>query len=302
MYGKLSEDELETYRKVGKLTAEIKEKAQEMIEPEQKLLDVAEEVEGMIREKGAEPAFPCNTSLNEKAAHYSPPAEDETEIEEGDLLKIDMGAHIDGYIADTAVTVQAGAENSDMIQAVDRILKKAISKVKAGANVGEIGATIEKSAEEEGYKPISNLTGHNLERWSLHGGISIPNVEKETDDILEAGEVIAIEPFITDGKGEVEDMPEVYIFKCTGNRDVPGRMAQQTLRKINSKYRDLPFAERWLTEDLSRIRLQMTLRQLLASEALHPYYVLGEAEEGLVAQAEDTMIVTEEGCEVTTKL
>lgn len=301
MSEKLTEEQLGIYRKVGELTSEIRGEAKKMVEEGQKLLDVAEGVEEMIGERGAKPAFPCNISLNEKAAHYSPPADDETEIEEGDLVKIDIGTHIDGYIADTAVTVCPREEKNEMIQAVNLVLEKAINMVGPGVDVGEIGAVIEETAEQQGYTPISNLTGHNLERWSLHGGTSIPNVEKDTGEELEEGDVIALEPFITDGEGEVEDMPEVYIFRYLGNRGVSGRMALQTLRKIKTNYGNLPFAERWLTRDLSRIRLKMTLRELLASESLHPYYVLKEIDDGQVAQAEHTMIVTEEGCEVTTR-
>lgn len=300
MSEELSEEELETYREVGKIASEVREEARKMVEPGAKLLEIAEDVEEMIRENGAEPAFPCNLSLNEKAAHYSPPGEDETEIEEEDLLKIDIGTHIDGYIADTATTVYAGEGENEMIQAVNEVLEEAIKAVKPGVSVGEIGRVIEETAEERGYSPISNLTGHNLERWSLHGGTSIPNVAKDNGKELEEGEVIALEPFITDGEGEVEDMPEVYIFRYMGNQGVTGRMALQTLGKIKDNYGNLPFAERWLTKDLSRIRLQMTLQELLASESLHPYYVLKEVEDGQVAQAEHTMIVTEEGCDLTT--
>lgn len=334
MTGKLSEEELETYREVGKIASEVREKARDMVEPGQKLLVIAEEVEDLIREKGAEPAFPCNLSVDEKAAHYSPPAEDDTEVEGGDLLKIDIGAHIDGYIADTATTVWVEEEDEpepdeedaeeesesktdesegeedekekepkgeEMVRVVDRVLERAIEAVEPGIDVGELGAVIEETAKEFGYEPINNLTGHNLKQWSLHGGISIPNVEKETGDELEEGDVIALEPFITDGKGEVEDSPEVYIFRTMEGGQVSGRMALQTLRKIKSNYGGLPFAERWLMRDLSKIRLQMTLRELLASEAIHPYYVLKEVEDGQVAQAEHTMLVTEDGCEVTTR-
>lgn len=301
MTKELSEEVRETYREVGEIASAVREEASGMVEPGEKLLRIAEEVEESLRDRGAEPAFPCNVSINEKAAHYSPPADDDTEIEEGDLVKIDIGAHIDGYIADTAMTVCAGQEENEMVGAINRVLEKAKKAVEPGVDVGEIGAVIEDVAEKEGYAPISNLTGHNLEKYSLHGGISIPNVEKETGDILEEGEVIALEPFVTDGEGEVEDMPEVYIFRYLENKGVTGRMALQTLRKIRNNYGNLPFAERWLTQNLSRIRLQMTLRELLASESLHPYYVLKEKADGLVAQAEDTMIVTEDGCEVTTR-
>ncbi|KXB05167.1 hypothetical protein AKJ50_01660 [candidate division MSBL1 archaeon SCGC-AAA382A13] len=313
MVKKLSEEEVETYKKAGKLAAEVMDKALKMVEPEEKLFDIAEQVEDTIREKGEKPAFPCNISINEKAAHYSPPGDDETEIQAEDLVKIDIGVHFDGYIADMARSVFVEEEKNpeeeedesvkkkkDMIRTINQVLEKATDAVEPGINVGEIGRIIQETAEQHGYNPISNLTGHNLERWSLHGGVSIPNVEEDTDEVLEEGDVVALEPFITDGEGEVEEMPEVYIFRCRNKSGVSGRMAQQTLREIKNNYGNLPFAERWLTEDLSMIRLQITLRELLSSEALRPYYVLKEVDNGVVAQAEDTMIVTEEGCEVIT--
>lgn len=301
MNEKLTEEERQEYLKAGELASEVREKAVEMVVPEQKILDIAEEIEDGIREGGGEPAFPANISINEKAAHYTPPEDDDTEIEEEDLVKIDIGVHINGYIADTATTVYVGDEENEMVQEINRVLEKAIDFVEPGVDVGEIGEVIEETAQEKGYSPIRNLTGHNLKRWSLHGGISIPNVKEDVGKELEAGEVIALEPFITDGEGKVEDMPEVYIFRYEGNKGVSGRMALQTLRKIKDKYGELPFAERWLTKDLSRIRLQMTLKELLASESIHPYYVLKEVDDGQVAQAEHTMIVTEDGCEVTTR-
>ncbi|KXB02519.1 hypothetical protein AKJ44_00070 [candidate division MSBL1 archaeon SCGC-AAA261F17] len=297
----LNEEKLKTYRKVGKLTGEIRDTIQEKVKLGETLLNIAETTEELIRDKGAEPAFPCNVSVNELAAHYSPPEGDETEIKEGDLVKVDIGAHIDGYIADTAISIATDEKGEKLVNAVNQVLEKAIQAVKPGVNVGEIGAVIENTANEAGFKPIENLTGHSLARWSLHSGITIPNVEKDTEDELREDDVIALEPFITDGAGEVEDQPEVYIFRYLSSEPVSGRMARQTIRRISKKYVKLPFAERWLARDMSKIRLQMTLRELLTSGAIHPYYVLKEIEDGMVAQAEHTLIVTKDGCEVTTQ-
>jgi len=296
-----SEDELQTYRKVGKIAAEVREKVRPKVKPGESLLDIAETVENLIREKGAKPAFPCNVSVNAIAAHYSPPAGDETKIEEGDLVKVDIGAHLDGYIADTAFTVATGYENVDMVESIERVLDEAIKVVKPGIGVGEIGAIVEETAKAAGFKPVKNLTGHSLARWNLHAGISIPNVKEESEQKIKKDDVLAIEPFITNGAGEVEDQTEVYIFRFLGPRPVQRRMSMGMLRDIGRLYGNLPFAERWLAERTSKIRLQLTLRDLINSGALHPYYVLKEREEGLVAQAEHTVIVTEEGCEVTTR-
>lgn len=300
MSDKKNQEELEKFRKAGKLTARVREEIRELVEPGKDLLFIAEKVEDLIREKGAKPAFPCNISLNEAAAHYSPPADDETKIEEGDLVTIDIGAHLDGYIGDTAMTIATNEKDQQMVETAELALDKAIEGIKPSINVGEIGGIIENTIEEAGFKPIRNLSGHSMDRWSLHSGTTIPNIKEKSEKNLEEGEIVALEPFVTDGAGEVKSQPEAYIFLYLNDEAVSGRMALKTLRLIKQKYGKLPFAERWLAEDMSKIRLQMTLRELITSRSIYPYYVLKEKENGKVAQAEHTVIVTDEGCEITT--
>ncbi len=296
----LSEEELQAYRKVGKLLAEVREQVRPTVKPGVKLLEIAESAEELIKQKGAKPAFPCNVSVNEVAAHYSPPANDDTVIKEGDMVKVDIGAHLDGYIADTAFTVATG-EKVEMVQVVERALEASISAIKPGIDVGEIGKVVEEVATAAGLKPIRNLTGHSLARWELHAGLTIPNMKGETGQRLSAGDVVALEPFVTDGAGYVEDQKKVYIFRYL--RDMPTRlrMSRELLRDVKREYNELPFAERWLAKRMSRLRLELTLRELTGIGALWPYYVLAERAKGKVAQAEHTVIVTEQGCEVTTR-
>jgi len=296
----LSDEEIQTYRNVGKIVAEVREYVRPMVKPGVALLNIAEAVEETIRQKGAKPAFPCNVSVNAIAAHYSPPADDDSQVKEGDLVKIDIGAHIDGYIADTAVTIALGAK-VEMVQAVERALEEGIKAVKPGVDVGEIGKAIEDSAKASGFKPIRNLTGHGLSQWNLHAGITVPNVAENMGQKLEVGNVIALEPFLTDGAGFVEDAPQVYIFRYLRDRPVRMRMTRELLNTIKRSYSSLPFAERWLAKQMSKLRLELTLRELVGVGALHPYHILKERGDGFVAQAEHTVIVTESGCEVTTR-
>jgi methionyl aminopeptidase len=296
----LSQEELEKYRKAGKLLAEVREQVRPLVKPVVSLIEIAETAERLIMEKGAKPAFPCNVSVNEVAAHYSPPADDVTVIKEGDMVKVDIGAHVDGYIADTAFTVATG-EKAEMVQAVEKALEAAIAMVRPGIDVGEIGRVVEETVTAAGFKPIRNLTGHSLARWDLHSGLTIPNVKETTGMILKAGDVLAIEPFVTDGAGFVEDKKDLYIFRYL--RDVPTRlrMSRELLRDVKRDYNGLPFAERWLAKRMSKLRLELILRELVGSGAFWPYYVLAERAKGKVAQAEHTVIVTETGCEVTTR-
>lgn len=296
----LTDEELDIYHKVGKLVAEVREEMRPLVKPGEMLLTIAEAVEEAIKEKGAKLAFPCNISLNEIAAHYSPPAYDERRIEEGDIVKVDIGAHLDGYIADTAFTFATGG-GREMVQVVERALERAIAVVKPGVDIGDIGAVIEEEAIAAGFKPIRNLTGHGLGRWNLHAGLAVPNVKERTGERLEVGDVMALEPFLTDGAGFVEDKPQVFIFRYLRDRPVRMRMTRELLAEIKRSYATLPFAERWLAKGRSRVRLELTLRDLVGAGVLHPYYVLAERAGGKVVQAEHTVIVTEEGCEVITR-
>lgn len=296
----LTEDELEAYRKAGKLVAEVRAQARPLVKPGVTLLEVAEMVEELITQRGAKPAFPCNISVNEISAHYSPPADDDTTIKEGDMVKVDVGAHVDGYIGDTAFTIATG-EKQELVQTAEQALEAEIAAIKPGIDVGELGRIVEETATAAGFKPIHNLTGHSLARWNLHAGLTVPNVKGETGEKLSVGDVVALEPFVTDGAGYVEDQHKVYILRYLYDRPVRLRMARELLRDVKRAYNGLPFAERWLAKKMSKLRLELTLRELVGVGSLWPYHVLAERAGGKVAQAEHTVIVTEDGCEVTTR-
>jgi methionyl aminopeptidase len=290
---------LEEYRKAGKIASEVREWSKSLINPGAKALDIANAIEEKIKEKGAGIAFPCNVSLNDVAAHYTPNAKDDLELSENDLVTIDLGAHIDGYISDTAYTIDLSGENQDLVEASEAALEAAIATVKAGVSVSDIGAAVEKEITSRGFKPIENLTGHQLEQMDLHAGIAIPNIKVPYDKTLEEGMAFAIEPFATNGRGRVIEgnITEIYSFL----RMVPSRLMEgKKVMQLAEERQGLPFPERWFA-DMNQFKLKMALRDLTKRDALHGYAVLHEAEGGLVSQAEHTLIVTEDGCEVTTK-
>lgn len=300
---------IEKYQKAGSIVSKVRKKAVKHVREDMKLLELAEFVENEIVELGGTIAFPCNVSVNEVTAHYTPPADDEKIFQSGDLVKIDLGAHINGYIADTAVSVLIGEDieedelqkHQNMIMASQEGLQNALSTVKAGVEIGKVGAEIEKAINDRGFNSVSNLTGHSMEQWILHSGLSVPNINEKNPHKLEEGDVLAIEPFATDGIGRVTDMNEVYIFRFL--RDRPMRLihAKRALNIIKKEYKILPFAQRWLQGRFSDHHLNTAMRMLISSRAIFPYHVLREKSNAVVAQSEHTVIVESDGCAVITE-
>ena len=286
---------LEKYKAAGKILIEVRDAALELVKPGNRLLEVAEFVESSIRDRGGEPAFPCNISRNEEAAHATPSIDDETVFGEEDLVKLDIGVHIDGYIADSAVTVDLSGKYEELIRASETALDEAIKIIHDGVSTVEIGEVIEEAIKERGYKPIVNLSGHGLVRYNSHAPPTIPNVKYEHGVILRTNDVIAIEPFATDGGGKVVESGNVEIYSLIKPKPVRMREAKKLLDEIK-KYHGLPFARRWLPRE----RLNLALRALKNTGVLRDYPILREEDRGLVAQAEHTVIVKEDGCEVTT--
>jgi methionyl aminopeptidase len=289
---------LDKYRGAGRILAEVREEAIERIKEGVSLLEVAEFVENSIREKGGEPAFPCNISRNEEAAHATPSIDDKAVFGK-DIVKLDIGTHIDGYIGDSAVTVDLSSNNDGLVKASEAALNEAIKIIRDGVSTVEIGEVIENTIREQGYKPVVNLTGHGLMRYNSHAPPTIPNVKYEHGVILRENDVVAIEPFATDaqGAGKVVESGNAEIYSLIKAKPVRLREAKKLLEEIK-KYQGLPFAKRWLPRE----RLDLALRMLENTKGvLRDYPVLREEEKGLISQAEHTIIVKEDGCEVTTK-
>ena len=292
--GDMMDDVLSKYELAGQILADVRAEAMDKVKIGASLLGVAEFVENLIREKGAQPAFPCNISRNDEAAHATPSANDISVFGE-DMVKLDIGVHVDGYIADTAVTVDL-SDNADLVEASRAALRSAIEIVHAGISTTEIGTVIESTIESFGYRPVANLTGHALARWDQHASPSIPNKSVLHGAILKEGDIIAIEPFATDGAGHVSEGGTVEIYRLETPKPVRLPAARKLLREIEA-YRTLPFAKRWLPHP----RLDFILNQLERAGIVHSYPVLKEDAGGLISQAEHTVIVEKDGCRIITE-
>ncbi len=294
-------DEIELLLNAGEIAKKVKSEVMRLIKPGASLYEIAEFVENRIIELGGKPAFPCNLSINEVAAHYTPYRGDSSVLNEGDYLKIDLGVHVDGYIADTALTVRVGMEEDDLMEASKEALENAIATIRAGVQIREISRAIEETIRGKGFNPIVNLSGHKIERYKLHAGISIPNVYRAADTYtLKEGDVIAIEPFATTGAGQVIEVPPALIYMFVKNKPVRMPQARKLLNHIKAHYSTLPFAYRWLQKLMPDAQLKLALVQLDRAGAIYSYNILREIRGGLVTQFEHTVVVEKEGAIITT--
>jgi methionyl aminopeptidase len=295
-------EELEKFRLSGKILRETREEMKGCVKENMPIIDVCEKAEGLIRAKGGQPAFPCNVSINEIAAHYTSPPNDKSIIPENSTVKVDIGVHVDGYVTDTAFTTSFNTEGKSMANTAEYALKTAIANIRADMPTGKIGGLIENAIKNRGFKPISNLTGHSVGRYLIHAGTSIPNVAQLSLTKVKAGEIYAIEPFVTqpDAIGRVDDYPQVTIYRLVKARSVKNQYTKQLLKHIESNFRTLPFAERWLIGIVPQEKHKDAFKELLSSKSVMGYHVFVEASKKPVAQAEHTVLIKEDGCEVLT--
>ena len=303
---------IESYIESGKIASRIREDASKMIKEGTLAIDIVEYVESEILKSGAQIAFPCNLSINEVAAHYTSPAGDKTVIHAGDMVKLDLGAMIDGYIADTAVTIIADGNiderytqdeinlHEEIVEASAAGLEAAIATARAGVEISKIGAAVHEAISEYKLNPIFNLMGHSLEQNNLHAGISIPNYDNHDNYVLEEGQAVAIEPFATNGEGYTNDAPGHYIFSYMANKPFRMKSTQRVLKYIQQNHRYVPFSGRWITDEFGERKGAIALKQLSEAMAVYPYAPLREKEGCFVSQKEHTLIIEKEGCTVTT--
>jgi len=298
----LSEDVLDHYLKAGRIASEVRREVKSLVREDASILQVCERVESSIRRRGGEPAFPCNVCVNDVAAHYSPPPKDTSTIPKEAVVKVDIGVHVEGYIADTATTVSLNPQYESMVYTVNEALEQAIRTIQPQVKINEVGRIVQKTIERYGFKPIRNLSGHQMSRYVLHTGKSIPNVPSLGLQSINEGEVYAVEPFLTlaSGGGEVKSAKDAYIYRFQKERRLVDPEAVELLASIRSSYRSLPFSLRWI-KGIEGENIPETFNELIARRCVSSYPVLIEVAGGIVAQAEHTVIVTRGGCIVTTR-
>lgn len=282
----------EDLKKAGSIAKKVLDFSKTLLKPEVRILEIAEAIEQKIIDLGGFPAFPVNISINNIAAHYTPSIDDPTLIKEGDVVKIDFGVHINGYIVDLAYTEEINdSKYKDLIEASKKALIEVKKIIKDGIEVSEIGKKVEEVIRGYGYKPIYNLFGHKIDRYLLHAGINIPNFNNNSKVKLECG-VYAIEPFATNGLGFVEESKGSGIYSIINIKPVRDRKIKEFLDYLYNKYKNLPFAYRWVYNEFKdKINVKLYIEYLKKENILYEYPILVEKSGGVVSQHETTFFI-----------
>ncbi|NCN51622.1 type II methionyl aminopeptidase [archaeon] len=285
--------------KAGKITSDVKAWIKPKVKKNVPLIEIAELIEKKIFDLGGTPAFPVNLSINEYAAHYTPSHDDET-LAHG-LLKVDFGVEVDGWIADNSFSVDLEdlKINKELIKASEEALKNAEKILSVNSTFREIGSIIEETIHKYGFNPVANLSGHSMEQYDLHAGITVPNIDNNSENNFEEG-LYAIEPFATNGRGIVHDGKKgnIFILKKDKNTRLP--LGREILEFIKDNYGYLPFASRWIIKEFGA-RALLALHQLENEGILHQYPILTEEKGKIVSQAENTFLIESDKVTNTSK-
>lgn len=292
--------ELQKWRQAGKLGTETLAYAKNIVKQDMPLLELAEKIEAFVENRGAKFAFPINLSKNEISAHFSPSYDDKEKAE--GILKIDLGISIDGYISDLSCSIDLTPEKQykKLIEASEKALDEAIKLIKPGQELGKIGKKIQETISSYGFAPIVNLSGHELKQYLLHAGLTVPNYDNKSQVKLKEGQVLAIEPFATNGQGLVQDGRPSGIYKFEIKHNTRDMFAREVLDFIEQEYHELPFSSRWLVKKFGT-RALFSLKNLEQANCLHHFSQLVEKTKMPVSQAEATVLVTRDGSEILAK-
>ena len=294
--------QIEDYVKAGKIAGEVRENVRQKDWIGSTLAEICDYVESEIIKRGAKCAFPVNTSLNEVAAHYTAEPNDPKTVSDSDLVKIDLGAQINGYIADTAVTVNYDPQYDSLVQAAENALQAAMSMIKVGVKSKDVGRKIQNTIMDMGLKPIANLSGHSLDQYTIHAGKTVPNMWTIGSFSFSENEAFACEPFVTtkNALGFVRNGKIKNIFALASRKMTKDDEADKLLEYIWNNFNMLPFALRWIVKEWEEKEARRLLDFLIKKKVVKAYAILVEANGKTVAQAEHTFIPTQTGVTITT--
>lgn len=290
---------LAEWRKAGKIAAEALEYGRSLIKNGAKIREVCDKIDNKIIALGALPAWPSQVGIDAVAAHYTPDPDDEA-VFDNNVVCLDVGARVDGFVGDNALTVDLSGKYSDLLKASDEALKNAIKTLGVGVSLGAIGKVIQETIESYNFQPVKNLCGHGIAEFTIHDKPSIPNYNTGDKRTLQGNQIIAIEPFATDGAGMIYEADYGNIFALVNKKPVRSPIARDVLAFIEDNYGPFPFTTRWLTTQFGA-KANFGLTELMRQGLLHAHPPLIEKNKGMVSVFEKTMFVGDK-VEILTKI
>ena len=294
-------ENLDKWKKAGKIAAQAREYAKDLVKKGAVIREVCDKIDAKIIELGAKPARPTQVGLNQVAAHWTPDHDDDRKFED-EVVCVDIGAHIDGCIGDNAFSVDLSGKHENILLAAKEALENAAKILRPGVTMNEIGQTIHDSIRKHDAVPVKNLSGHGISEYDIHDLPSVPNYPNGDDTELEEGEIIAIEPFATDGLGFVDEMEQGNLFSLEQTKPVRSQFAREIMKYVDEEYGPMVFCSRWLVRKFGTGKTNLAIRELVRVGNLHTYPPLVERAQGKVAQFENTFLITKEGAEVLTRV
>jgi methionyl aminopeptidase len=258
--------------------------------------------------------FPTGLALNNCVAHYTPnPGQKEIFLQESDVMKVDFGVHINGWIVDSAFTMSFDPVYDNLLAAVKDATNTGIKNAGVDVRISDISAAIQEAMESYEVqigsktfpvKPVRNITGHNIKRYQIHGGKSIPFVKNNDQTKMEEGEVFALETFGSTGRGYIVGGPGVYGYgkELDAPKTIisPLASARSLYRTINDHFGTLVFCRRYL-ERLGVQRYLAGMNQLANKGVVEVYAPLMDVEGSYSAQFEHTLLLGESSKEIISR-
>lgn len=266
----LNNEFLIDYRHAAETHRQVRQWAQKNIKPGQTLTEIAEGIEDSIRRlvghdglaegdaKIAGVGFPTGLNLDHIAAHFTPNAGNKTVLQQSNVMKVDIGVHVNGKIVDSAFTMSFDPMYDNLLAAVKDATNTGVREAGIDVRLGELGGYIQETMESYEceingttypIKSIRNLTGHTILPYSIHGTKSVPIVKSADNTKMEEGDVFAIETFGSTGNGYVHDEGEVshYALRTDAPKvDLRLSSAKSLLNVIKKNFGTLPFARRYI--------------------------------------------------------
>ncbi|KAF8113880.1 hypothetical protein N665_0045s0118 [Sinapis alba] len=305
-------------RQAAEVHRQVRKYMRSIMKPGMLMIDICETLEDTVRklisENGLQAgiAFPTGCSLNNVAAHWTPNSGDKTVLQYDDVMKLDFGTHIDGYIVDSAFTVAFNPMFDPLLAASREATYTGIKEAGVDVRLCDVGSAIQEVMESYEVeingkvyqvKSIRNLNGHSIGRYQIHAEKSVPNVKGGEQTKMEEGELYAIETFGSTGKGYVRDDLECsHYMKNYDVGHVPLRLprAKQLLATINKNFSTLAFCRRYL-DRLGETKYLMALKNLCDSGIIEPCPPACDVKGSYISQFEHTILLRPTCKEVISK-